>query len=102
MVQNNQEPRLQYWATCSSVHSFARTTHSFACSGLLRLRLSLCSLVPLLAHFARSLACGKLNDSVSQTELVLSHSALIHRPTGHYSADQHIHQLTLTRAFHPF
>ena len=35
MVDNSQEYRLQYWATRSSVHSFARTAHSFACSGLL-------------------------------------------------------------------
>ena len=33
--QNNQEYRLKYWATRSSVRSFARTAHSFACSGLL-------------------------------------------------------------------
>ena len=30
--QNNQEYRLKYWATRSSVRSFARTAHSFACS----------------------------------------------------------------------
>ena len=35
MVQNNQEYRLRYWATRSSVPSFARTAQSFACSGLL-------------------------------------------------------------------
>ena len=28
--QNNQEYRLGYWATRSSIHSFAHTTHSFA------------------------------------------------------------------------
>ena len=33
--QNNQEYRLKYWATRSSVLSFARTAHSFACSELL-------------------------------------------------------------------
>ena len=32
MVWNKQEYRLQYWATRSSVRSFARTAHSFACS----------------------------------------------------------------------
>ena len=35
VVQNRQKYRLQYWATCSSVRSFACTAHSFACSGLL-------------------------------------------------------------------
>ena len=33
--QNRQEYRLEYWATHSSVHSFACTAHSFACSTLL-------------------------------------------------------------------
>ena len=35
MVDNSQEYRLKYWATRSSIHSFARTAHSFACSALL-------------------------------------------------------------------
>ena len=35
MVQNQQESRLKYWATCSSVCSFACTAHSFTCSKLL-------------------------------------------------------------------
>ena len=35
--QNNQEYRRKYWATRSSVRSFARTAHSFACSALLAL-----------------------------------------------------------------
>ena len=37
MVQNNQESRLKYWATRSSVCSFARTAHLFACTALLAL-----------------------------------------------------------------
>ena len=52
MVENSQEYRLKYWATRSFVRSFARTAHSFACSGLLAS----------LAHFAHSLARGKVND----------------------------------------
>ena len=58
MVENSQEYRLQYWATRSSVGSFARTAHSFACSGLLA------SLAPsaALAHFAHSLARGAVNN----------------------------------------
>ena len=35
MVQNSQKYRLQYRATRSSICSFARSAHSFACSGLL-------------------------------------------------------------------
>ena len=33
--QVNQKPRRKYWATRSSIHSFARTAHSFACFRLL-------------------------------------------------------------------
>ena len=33
--QNNPGNRLEYWATRSSVRSFACTAHFFACSGLL-------------------------------------------------------------------
>ena len=33
--QINQENRLEYWATRSSVRSFARTANLFACSALL-------------------------------------------------------------------
>ena len=47
--QINQKPRRNYWATRSSVHSFACTAHSFTCSGLLA------SLVPS-AALTRSLA----------------------------------------------
>ena len=50
--QNNQKPKWKYWATRSSVRSFARTAYSFACSGLLAS----------LAHFAHSLARGKVID----------------------------------------
>ena len=35
MGQNKQKSRRRYWATRSSVRSFARTAHSFACSVLL-------------------------------------------------------------------
>ena len=52
---------MEYWAIRSSARSFARTTHSFACSTLLAL----------LTH---SLARGKVDDSMSQNDLVLSHS----------------------------
>ena len=49
MVDNSQKCRLQYWATRSSVHSFARTAHSLARS--LTSRTPLHSLAPSLAHF---------------------------------------------------
>ena len=51
LVDNSQEYRLQNWATSSSVRSFARTAHSFACSGLLASlapSAALTSLTPLL------------------------------------------------------
>ena len=60
VVWINQEHRRKYWATRSSVRSFARpfarTAHSFACSG------RLASLAPS-AALTRSLACslGKVN-----------------------------------------
>ena len=50
--QNNREYRLEYWANRSSVRSFARTAHSFACSALLAS----------LPHFAHCLTCGTVND----------------------------------------
>ena len=50
MGQNNQEYRLKYWVTRSSVRSFARTAHSFACSALL-------------ASLARTLRCAPTSAS---------------------------------------
>ena len=53
VVQNNQEFRVQNWATRSSIHSFASATHSFACSTLLALLMrstALTSLIPLLVR----------------------------------------------------
>ena len=35
MVQNSHGSGRKYWATCLSVHLFACTAHSFACSALL-------------------------------------------------------------------
>ena len=78
--QNSQDLGRKYWASRSSVHSFARTAHSFAGSALLALlahsvaltrslapdcllrsRPPLRSLIRSLAHFAHSLARGKVN-----------------------------------------
>jgi len=50
--QINQEYRLKYWATCSSVRLFARTAHSFICSALLA---SLAHSAVLICSLARSL-----------------------------------------------
>ena len=58
MVENSQKYRLKYWATRSSVRSFARTTHSFACSVLLALLARSAALTRSLAHLAHSLAHG--------------------------------------------
>ena len=55
MVWNKQEQRRKYWVTRSSVRSFARTAHSFACS----------------AHSWES------EFLMSQNDLALSHSALV-------------------------
>ena len=80
--QNNQESRLQYWATCSSICSFARTAHSIACSALLVYsfcsRAPLRSLVRLLAHFTHSLPRGTVNDKMAIYPVffsILDHSA---------------------------
>ena len=68
--------RLKYWATRSSVRSFARTAHSFACSGLLALLAPsaalTCSLARSLCALPRSWESELL---MSQNDLVLSHSA---------------------------
>ena len=77
VVWNRQEWRRKYWATRSSVYSFARTAHSFACSGLLVLLAPSAALTCSLACSLRSLP--RLWESeffMSQNDLVLSHSAV--------------------------
>ena len=71
MGQNNQKPRIKYWATRSSVPLFASTAHSLACSAQFALlaltRLlarSLPSLPRSLAHFTHSLARVTVNDQM--------------------------------------
>ena len=65
-------------------HLFARLlaplTRSLAPDCSLRSRPPLRSLVRSLAHFAHSLARGKVNDWMSQNDLVLSHSAVTPQP----------------------
>ena len=75
MVDNSQEYRLKYWATRSSVRSFARTAHSIACSGLLASLASSAALTPSLARSLRSLPRSWDSELfMSQNDLVLSHS----------------------------
>ena len=66
VVDNSQEYRLKYWVTRSSIRSFARTAHSFACSGLLALLAPSSALTGSLARSLRSLPCswdiGTVND----------------------------------------
>ena len=74
--QNNQEYRLEYWATCSSVRLFTCSAHLFAYS--LRSCPPLYSLPHLLANFAHSLACGKVTAIFFVLFFsVLAHSALM-------------------------
>ena len=53
MGQNNKESRLQFWAIRSSVCSFARTAHSFACSAMLASLARSAALTRSLAHSLR-------------------------------------------------
>ena len=75
MVENRKEHRCKYWATRSSVRSFARTAYSFACSGLLA---SLAPSAALTRSLARSLcSLPRSWDSellMSHNDLILSHS----------------------------
>ena len=81
LVDNSQKYRLQYWATRSSVRSFARTAHSFACSGLLASLAPSAALTRSLARSLRSLPCSWGSEFLmSQNDLVLSHSAAAFGP----------------------
>ena len=72
--QNNQEYRLKYWATHSSVYLFTSTAHSFACSALL-------ALLARSAVLTRSLtSLTDVNDWMTMLSVffsVLDHSATI-------------------------
>ena len=84
---NSQEYRLKYWATRSSVHSFSRTAHSFACSGLLALLTPSAALTRSLArslrslpHFSHSHARGTVNEWMAILSVFFSifdHSASV-------------------------
>ena len=76
--QNSQELGRKYWATRSSVRSFARTAHLFACSALLP---SLARSIALTRSLARSLLSlphsWKSELLMSQNDLNLPHSAVV-------------------------
>ena len=75
VVEKRKEHRCKYWATRSSVRLFARTAHSLACSGLLA---SLRSLICSLAHFAHSLARGKVNDWMALLSVFFLFSTIVY------------------------
>ena len=58
VVWNKQESRRKYWATSPSICSFARTAHSFVCSGLLASLAPSAVLTRLSACSLRSLPCS--------------------------------------------
>ena len=83
----NQVSRKKYWATHSSVPSFARTAHSFACSGLLASLAPSASLTHLLAHslsFAHYLARGTLSDWMSILSVFFLFSTIVRRVRREY------------------
>ena len=74
--QNSQGSGRKYWTTRSSVHLFARTARSFACTALLASLACSAALIRLIARsLTHSRAREKVIDSMSQNDLVLSHSA---------------------------
>ena len=60
MVLNHHESSRKYWATRSSVCSFARATHSFACSALLTSLARSAALIFFTLSLAHSQAHGKV------------------------------------------
>ena len=77
LVQHSHESRHKSWATGSSVGSFARTVHSFACSALLASHACSAALIRSLARsIAHSRARGKVEESRSQNQDVLKYSAM--------------------------
>ena len=82
--QNSKELGCKYWATHSSLCSFAWTAHSFTCSALLALLVHSAALIRSLAcSFTHSRACGEVYDSMFQNDLDLLHSASAKSGAGH-------------------
>ena len=97
MVDNSQEYRLKYWATRSSVRSFARSVHSFACSALLA------SLARSLVRSLNSLARGKVNDWMAIYSVFfsfLAHSVLLRRAWS-YVLRKEVARWRLSSSFSP-
>ena len=92
MGKNSQESGRKYWAIRSSVHSFGGTAHSFACSALLAsLGRSTALIYSLARSTTHSRTCGKVENCMSENNLVLPHSALpfhtvysIYESTAHF------------------
>ena len=77
MAKNNQETRCKYWATHSSIRSFARIGHSFAGSALLALLPGFAVLIHLLAHsLTHCQAHGKVKNQMLEQQAVLNHRVL--------------------------
>ena len=75
MVQNCHESTRNYWATCLSIHSFARTVHSFAYSASL---MRSAAFIRLLARsLTHSQARGKVNVSLYNSALSFTNHFLI-------------------------
>ena len=62
MVQKSHESMYKYWATRSSVRSFARIAHSFTCSALLASLARSAALIRSLARSIRSLPSSWVNE----------------------------------------
>ena len=79
MVQKNQELRRTHWVTGSPVCSFARTSHSFACSTLLPFALALAVCCAHLFAHSLTLSLSSFWESewlLSQNDLILSHRSI--------------------------
>ena len=80
VVQRNQELGCMYWAIRTSVRSFARIAHSFACSAVRPAHFILAlhcgaALNRKLAHLlTHSRACGNMNDIMYLYRAILNHS----------------------------
>ena len=71
LVQKSQESRRKYRAAHSSVRSFARTVHWFACSAMVTSLVRSAALIRLLARSpTHSPAHGKVKDSMYQNDLI--------------------------------
>ena len=76
--ETRKEHRCKCWTTCSSIRSFARTAHSFTCSGQLASLAPSAALTRSLPRSLRSLPrWWESGFLMSQNDLVLSHSVTV-------------------------